>query len=94
MGDLGEIMIKALGAAGGSFLALVFQPPSTTREFLIRAAFSFMSGLLFGDPVRDQYLHWPDNWRMWLAATALVALISWWVFGAAVRIVSKWSPKS
>lgn len=94
MVDFIEMMIKALGAAGGSFLALVFQPPTTMRDFLIRTGFSFLSGVLFGDPMRTQYLHWPEDWRMWLAASALVSLVSWWVFGAAVRIIGSWKPKA
>lgn len=84
--------IKALGATAGAFLALIFQPPKSVRDFVLRSIFSTLSGFLFADPVRSQYLKWPDEWQMWLASAALVALGSWWVFGAAIRIVKKWTP--
>ena len=80
-------MIKALGSGLGAFLALVFQPPATTRELLIRSAFSFACGMIFGDPLREQYLKWPERWEYWLASAALVALVSWAVYGAAIRII-------
>lgn len=86
--------IKALGAVGGSFLALVFQPPVTMREAFLRAVFSVFSGFLFGDPVRVQYLRWPETWQMWVASCAGVALISWWVFGAVLRLIRSWTPKA
>lgn len=92
MGELAALMIKALGSTGGAFLALVFQPPKTVRDFTIRSLFAFFSGLLFSDPVRTEYLHWPDTWQMWLASSALVALASWWIWGAVVRVVNKWTP--
>lgn len=93
MDELGAILIKALGSFGGAVLALVFQPPATTRDFAIRSVFAFVSGLLFADPVRTEYLKWPETWQMWLASAGLVALASWWVFGAATRIIGTWKPK-
>ncbi len=93
MDELTAAAIKALGSAGGSILALVFQPPTTTRDFVIRSVFSFLSGLLFADPVRQEYLKWADTWQMLLASAGLVSLVSWWVFGAATRIIGAWKPK-
>lgn len=77
MDELTAAGIKALGSLGGAFLALVFQPPTTTRDFVIRSLFAFVSGLLFADPVRTEYLKWPETWQMWLASSGLVALVSW-----------------
>jgi len=93
MDELGAIAIKAMGAAGGAFLALVFQPPTTTRDFVIRSVFSLFSGLLFGDPIRSEYLHWPESLQHIVGAHAVVALASWWVFGAATRVIGAWKPK-
>lgn len=93
MDELGAIAIKALGSLGGAILALVFQPPTTTRDFVIRSVFAFLSGLLFGDPVRSEYLHWPDTVQHVIGAHAVVALVSWWAFGAATRIIGAWKPK-
>lgn len=79
--------IKALGAALGSFLALVFQPPKHIHDLAIRSAFSFLCGVIFGDPVREQYLHWPGRWEYWLASGALIAALSWAIYGAAIRLI-------
>lgn len=87
MDELTAVAIKALGSLGGAVLALVFQPPKDTRDFIIRACFAFLCGLFFGDPVRQQYLHWPETWQMWVASAAIVALASWWIWGAAIRII-------
>lgn len=93
MDELGAIAIKALGSFGGAVLALVFQPPTTTRDFIIRSVFAFLSGLLFGDPIRSEYLHWPDTVQHVVGAHAVVALASWWIWGAAVRVAGVWKPK-
>ncbi len=93
MDELTAAVIKGLGAVSGSVLALIFQPPKTTNDFKVRAAFSVVSGMIFADPIRQQYLHWPETWQMWLASTALVSLASWWVMGAAIRVLGAWKPK-
>lgn len=82
--------IKAIGAAMGAFLALVFQPPPTIRDLAIRSAFSFAAGMIFGDPLREQYLKWPDRWEYWLASAALVAMLAWAVYGTAIRLIGAW----
>lgn len=87
MDELATIAVKALGSLGGAVLALVFQPPKDTRDFIIRSVFAFLCGVLFGDPVRQQYLNWPETWQMWVASAAIVALGSWWAWGAAIRII-------
>jgi hypothetical protein len=78
---------KALGSGLGAFLALVFNPPKSIRDLAIRSAFAFLCGMIFGDPAREQYLHWPERWEYWLASSALVALVSWAVYGAAIRLI-------
>lgn len=93
MDELSAAIVKAVGSMSGSFLALVFQPPMSMRDFAVRSLFSFMSGVLFGDPVRQQYLKWPETWQMWMASGAIVALASWWVWGMVIRILGKWTPK-
>lgn len=93
MDDLTAAMIKGLGSISGSVLALIFQPPKNNNDFVVRAAFSVVSGMIFADPIRLQYLHWPESWQMWLASGALVSLASWWVMGAAIRVLGAWKPK-
>ena len=93
MDELGGLLIKGLGSLGGAVLALVFQPPTTTRDFVIRSVFALLSGLLFGDPIRAEYLKWPDTIPHVIGAHALVALVSWWVFGAVLRVAGTWKPK-
>lgn len=89
---LAVIAIKVAGALSGTIMALVFQPPKTKPEFFTRSVFSMLSGLLFSEPARDM-LKWSDTWEHRFAAVALVALSSWWVWGAAVRIIGNWKPK-
>jgi hypothetical protein len=93
MDELGALLIRGLGSFGGAVLALVFQPPTTTRDFIIRSVFALLSGLLFGEPIRAEYLKWADTVQHVIGAHALVALASWWVVGAAIRIIGAWKPK-
>ena len=85
------IVAKFVGAASGTVLALVFQPPKTVADFVTRSIFSLISGLVFSSPVRD-YFHWVPSLETELAAGALVAMLSWWIMGAVVRIVGAWKP--
>lgn len=85
-------MIKVGGALGGAILALVFLPPKTTKEFWQRLLFSGIAGTLLSDITRE-FLRMPDTMSMWMASATLTALASWWMWGAAVRILSKWKPK-
>ncbi len=89
--DAIAILIKAGGSIAGGVLALVFQPPKTRPEFVTRSIFSVVCGLLFSDAVKD-YLHWPDTWQMFVASAALTSLLSWFIMGAATRIIARWTP--
>jgi hypothetical protein len=89
--DLLIAAIKAIGAIAGAVLALVFQPPKTVSDFVTRSVFSTLAGVLFSEPVRAQ-LGWADTLQMALAASSLTALASWWIWGAAVRIIGRWQP--
>lgn len=94
MMDLATALAAALKSAGslaGTTLAFIFLPPKTPGQFAQRGIFSFGSGLLFGGNVLD-YLHWAETPRMVLAADAITAMLSWFVFGAAVRVIGKWMP--
>lgn len=98
-GGLIVALIRASGSLIGAILALVFNPPKTRRDFIIRGSFSFLSGFVFGEPAREQYLHWPDRWEYWIASCALVALVSWASYGALKKAVLRaidtlWKPKS
>ena len=85
-------LIKAGGAVIGAFLALIFQPPKTLAEFWTRSAFSVVSGAVFGERMRD-WLKWPMEIETGLASAALTALLSWWMMGAAVRVIGAWRQK-
>lgn len=85
------ILIKGGAALAGAILALVFQAPKTRAEFVTRAVFSILSGLLFGDVVRE-YFKWAETWQMVVAAGALTSMLSWFIMGAVTRIISKWTP--
>lgn len=85
------LMLKALGAASGAVLALVFQPPKVLSQLVTRGVFSLLSGMLFSDAARDQ-LKWADTWQMNLSAATLASMLSWFVMGAVVRVIGKWMP--
>ncbi len=85
------ILIKGGAAFAGAVLALTFQPPKTRAEFVTRVVFSILSGLLFGDVVRE-YFKWAETWQMVTAAGALTAMLSWFIMGAVTRIIGKWNP--
>jgi hypothetical protein len=91
-GFLVDLALKALGSVSGAVLALVFQPPKNRAEFVTRAAFSVISGLIFGDIARE-YFKWADTWQMVLAASAATAMLSWFIMGAVVRLIGAWKPK-
>lgn len=88
---LATISIKLLGSLAGAVLALVFLPPKTRGEFIRRFSLSLIAGLLFGDGVHD-YFKWGDTWRMDMAAAAVTSMLSWFVIGAALRIIGSWKP--
>lgn len=91
--DMIATAIRAIGSIAGAALALIFQPPINVRDFVIRSAFSSISGLMFGEGVRVQYLKWPDTPDMMMGSAAIVALGSWWIWGAAVRVIGKFEIK-
>lgn len=78
---------KAISAILGAALALIFKMPRTLSELLARATFSIIAGFLFGEPVRTEYLHWPDRFENVMGATALVAAVSWFVAPAFIKLV-------
>lgn len=90
-GFLAAIALKLLGALAGAVLALVFQPPKTRTEFIRRASLSIICGIIFGDVARD-YLKWLDTWQMNLASSAGTSLLSWFIIGAVIRVIGKWTP--
>lgn len=90
--DLGTALaIKAAGSIAGSVLALVFQPPKRMADFTTRGIFSLVCGVLFADVTHD-YLKWVASWQMDLAAAALTSMLSWFIMGAVVRIIARWTP--
>lgn len=81
--------IKLVASVFGAVLALIFQPPKTKPEFWTRTGFSIISGFIFGGQARE-YLKWPPSMDTDIAATALTALLSWWIMGALVRLIDAW----
>lgn len=88
----GGLGVKLASAFLGAVMALVFQPPKNRSEFVTRAVFSLIAGVVFSDPARD-LLKWADTTQYQVAAAALSAMLSWWLMGAVVRIVGAWKPK-
>lgn len=95
--DLVILAAKVLGACGGVILAFAFQPPISPRDLFTRGTFSLLSGILFGQPVREQWLHWSPELHNRIAVASLVALASWPIYGAvigtALRMIRAWKAK-
>lgn len=85
------LAIDLLGALAGALLALLFLPPKNRFEFRRRFLLSLLSGVIFADPART-YLGWEPIWQKHLAASAGVAMLSWFLVGAAIRIINRWTP--
>lgn len=83
------LILKLIGSIAGAILSLVFLPPKNRAEFTTRAVFSVLSGILFGDALRD-YMHWLDTPRMNIAAAALLAMLSWFIMGTLIRLIGAW----
>ena len=92
MEDIASAIAKAVGAVLGSILALAFLPPKNTRDFITRSVFSTIFGFVFSEPTRN-WLKWEATMSMNVAAATLAALGSWWVWGAAVRVIGAYKPK-
>lgn len=89
------IAAKVTGSVGGAMLALLFQPPKTINEGKRRAAISLLAGLTTGELLR-QFYNLPPNFEMWMASAAIISAGSWWVIGAAIRVIAAlggWKPK-
>lgn len=78
---------KILGAGAGNFIALVFIPPKTLREFASRVTVALIIGVIFAHPVRE-YLGWSNDGEHLVASSAAAAFISWWVLGVIVRALN------
>ncbi len=85
------IVFKVAGSIAGSVLALIFQVPKNRAEFVTRAVFSLLCGILFSDVTRD-YFKWAETWQMIIAAGAVTAMLSWFCMGAVVRLIGAWRP--
>ncbi|UYQ70951.1 hypothetical protein OF122_12875 [Pelagibacterium flavum] len=83
------IAVKFGGAVLGAALALTFQPPKTISGALRRLGLSIPSGMIF-HPQLAEWLQWPRNWDNDFAAIVLTSAISWWIFGAIVRVLEVW----
>lgn len=93
MDDLAALASRILGAILGAFLALVFLIPKSRRELIARGTFSVIVGFLAGPPIRVYYLHWDSDPQYRMAAASGVAMLSWFVMEAAVRILRVWMPR-
>lgn len=90
MDPLASLAGKLLGALGGAFVALVFNPPSNRRKFAWRYSGSVIFGMLFA-PVTYVYLpafltwllpgspavEWPGGIEGIIAAAAAAAIAAW-----------------
>lgn len=87
----GILAIELLGAIAGAAVALLFLPPKSRTEFARRFALSIIVGMIFADPVRVR-LGQEAVWQNYLAGSAGVAMLGWFIIGAAIRVIGKWTP--
>lgn len=83
------LILKFIGAAAGSTLALVFVPPRTRLGFARRATASLIGGVMFAPYVRE-WGKFADNWEGMIAAACAAAFMSWWAMGAVIRVLKAW----
>lgn len=84
---------KVIGVVGGTFLALVFIPPASVREFMQRLGVAVVFGLLFG-PIVAWYFELPETLEHIAAGFAGAAFASWWALGAIKVAAEKVGIKS
>ena len=86
--------VKFAGAVLGAALALTFQPPKTLEGAIRRLGLSIPAGMIF-HPFLSDWLQWPRGTDEDFAAIVLTSAVSWWVFGAIVRVLEVWKgPKA
>jgi len=88
--DVLVIVTKIASASAGAVGGLALMPPISVRDALRRAVFSVVFGVLCY-PLAADYLHLnrtPDND---VGGIVVASALSWFVFGAFVRLSQKWS---
>lgn len=81
---LASLAARAFGTGAGAFVALVFIPPKTIKEFVSRVSVSSVVGVIFAHPARE-YIGWENETEHTIAAAAMVSFASWWILGVFVR---------
>lgn len=83
------LIIKLIGACVGSALALVFTPPRTWSGFARRTVAGIGCGIVFAPYARD-WGGFARDWEGLLAASTLMAFVSWSAMSALTRVVKAW----
>lgn len=83
---LAALILKLLGAAAGSALALVFVPPRSMRGFFRRVTASLVGGIIFGGFARSM-AGFSDDWEGLVAGACLAAFCAWWTMALIVRML-------
>lgn len=85
-----EILVRAVGAAGGALVSILWLRPNSWWEGLSRFGVSVIVGTVFAPVVLDYFGWWnvPDRN---IAAACLMGIVAWWAVGLLVRILqSDW----
>lgn len=90
--DWMTIGIRAGSSLLGAFIALVFQPPRTMGELWRRLTFSSLVGFFAGEPLRTEYLHWPESWENVSASFIAPAALSWFSAPIILRMLAAFTP--
>ena len=86
------LIAKLTGGALGTVLSFIRMPPIGRRDAASRATVAMISAGVGAQQVQVRFGFSPDFDGL-MVAGACCAFASWWVLGAAIRIIDKWTPK-
>ena len=78
---------KILVSLAGAVLSLAYFRPRNLIDAISRGVVSLLSGVIFAF-IPMQYFVWDATTEHWLAASAAVALFSWVIIGALIKVIS------
>ena len=81
------LLWKVIGAFLGAVISLAYLRPKNLKDALYRAFVSITCGIVFGFVLHD-YFELKGTFEHWIAASAGVSILSWFVIGMIVRVLS------
>lgn len=86
------LIAKLSGGALGTVLSFLRMPPRGRRDAASRATVAMISAGIGAQQVQVR-LGFSADFDGLMVAGAVCAFASWWVLGAAIRVIERWTPK-